>query len=138
MSRCRECQEEVAWARTSRGGTHPPLDYVGQVLTIRGGQVVEVPSYRLHACDPAAVERERECERTAAAVRAESEAQRRLAWRLARLNDCLRCGARPGEGCYDITKAKAGVVRLTSWPHQERFEAEDLDVAEEVYGVAYL
>lgn len=139
MSVCRSCGDDITWARKEEGGWRPPLDYLGQALTIRGGAVVEVPTYRQHECDPARVEewaRQREQERTEQAERqqqmevyAREQAERR---KIALKRDCLKCGARPGEACINMTvMAKQGRRQDTRWPHAERMAA-DPQPAEEV------
>jgi hypothetical protein len=139
VSVCRSCGDSVTWARREEGGWRPPLDYLGQALTIRGGAVVEVPTYSQHVCDSARVEewaRRRQQERhdraevsQQAEVYARERAERR---EIALKRDCLKCGARPGEGCVNLTVlAKHGRRQDTRWPHAERMAA-DPEPAEEL------
>jgi hypothetical protein len=131
VSVCRGCGGDVTWARKEESGWRPPLDYLGQALTIRGGAVVEVPIYRQHECDEARV----------AQWRAEQDEQARLIEQYARdraeaqeiglKRDCLKCGARPGEACINLlVMARREQRQDTRWPHAERMAADPEPVEE--------
>lgn len=128
MSACRECGQDVTWARREEGGWHPPLSATGRALVVaRGNLVRDVVTYEVHVCRPADVaeqtrrlaEHRREVEEQRA-IRREVATSLAEQWALAEPRLCPRCGVEAGERCLNLSALKKGVRKETVWPHPER------------------
>jgi hypothetical protein len=118
---CKDCGVPVQWAKTRYGGTHPPLEYIGQTRIIdRNGVVQQVGHYEPHKCAEVALEVALEAHRQQQAIKQSYEQDREEAQRLSLRKDCTRCGVKAGSPCENLTARAKGEHKLTRWPHQER------------------
>lgn len=144
MSIHKDCGEDIRWARRDEtsGKWLPPLEHVGFayiLLDMEEGddkKAVEVPTYRVHQCDPEKMLAWREYKEKIAAI---EEAAPRLVetvksdWAIAREREreevmlktaayaCPRCNAPQGSPCTNLSKGKS-FGKEKRWPHKERME----------------
>lgn len=144
MSVHKDCGELVVWARRSDDPTRwmPPLEFVDNLIVIQvdenGERVaVNAPAYRVHDCDPDKVLAWMEYQEKLARLRERAPVQvagmsaweiarernREQAWETALKVPCLRCGAKKGKKCIDLSLQRRNLKGYTKNPHAQRLEA---------------
>lgn len=124
MSLCSSCGHEVRWAKKTTGNTHPPLEYIGNVLVVDHRNVVEeVAGYKQHICDPEDIEswtayRNQETER-----RIDYNETVQRAQEASRVVMCRKCGSDIDVPCKNLAARRKGNFDVdTVWPHKERLD----------------
>lgn len=124
MSLCSSCGHEVRWAKRTAGRTHPPLEYLGNVLIVDHRNVVEeVAGYKQHICDPEEMAAWENYRNQATEQRIDYLEQVQRAQEASRVVMCRKCGADIDVACKNLHARRKGNFDVDNvWPHKERLD----------------